>query len=248
MGMIFGKISEEVPEFSSLGHVGSLEVRRYGEQYVATVMSSDFPQARTRDAFQSKAFRTLAGYIGVLSKPQNRKRDGSNKAQAISMTAPVMMTRNEVVAAETTPVEASEAVKKDESPQVDWSMTFILPSKFIKSGEEPPRPLNPAVHVNKMSPRLMAVKQFSWNMNEQSIETNLAEALKELKGNTKYEIMRDSDGNPAYEVFGYNAPFTLPWTKTNEVGILLREQCTTAQSGGDVSSAQSLAGTHVTRM
>jgi len=223
MGALFGKINEEVPDFTSLGKLGSLEIRQYKEQYVATVLSSDFPGAKTRDAFQGKAFRTLAAYIGVLSRPNNEKKE------AISMTAPVMMTRNEVVTAETTPIDQtpSQVAKDGEKPNVDWSMTFILPSKFIKNGKEPPTPLNPAVRIMKMAPRKMAVKQFSWNLNQTSISKNLDEALEELKAqkDTKYEVLRDAQGNAAYEVFGYNSPFTLPWTKTNEVGILLRDQC-----------------------
>jgi len=234
MGMILGVIREETPKYDLVTRIGDLEVRRYGAQYVASVMSSDVPGCRTRDEFQSKAFRMLARYIGVFSTPDN------TKAEPIAMTAPVLMTSNETLKAESEPMAmTAPVIMKDSGGPVDWSMSFILPSKYIKSGTEPPTPKNPAVKVSTLPPRLLAVKTFSWNLNQSNIQANLEKALETMESHSsEFKIIFGDDGAPAYEVFGFNPPWTLPWWKTNEVAILLREQCASDLAGVVASKEQ----------
>lgn len=71
----------------------------------------------------SDAFFALAGYIGVLSAPKN-KSVTSQKAEAIAMTAPVIMQDVSEKIAMTAPVIMSESDKKEETGA--WKNALIV--------------------------------------------------------------------------------------------------------------------------
>ena len=242
MGSVFGKIGEETPRYEvveRLGAGGAVEVRRYGEQWLASVSSADVPEAATQEQFQSVAFRALARYIGVFSRPANAG------AEAISMTAPVVITSADSLAAETgrgggkpvdiamtAPVVLTSADNLAEQTGcaaqpgeagVNWTMSFVLPgSRFIAGGEVPPRPTDPRVRVSKLPPMTKAVLAYSWFISKERNEEKAAELLAVVR-EAKRAVKFNSKGAPIWEVLGYNSPFTLPWARTNEVTVLLEE-------------------------
>ncbi|KAG9415890.1 hypothetical protein AC1031_000272 [Aphanomyces cochlioides] len=228
MGSVFGKISEETPHFESVAHIGDnkdIEIRRYDPLFVASVSSKDVPDATTQEEFTGVAFRTLAKYIGVFTTPENKPRSGeSGPGEAIAMTAPVVMNSNENMAAEGgQPIAMTAPVVMGGTSSVDSTMSFILPSKFIKAGELPPIPLDPKVHITKLPSRLVAVKTFSGNLSKAAATAVATEALAILEKEPKYTVKRNEEGKPVWEYMGYNAPWTLPWCKTNEVAVILNE-------------------------
>mmetsp|Transcript_8846 Transcript_8846/g.12433 ORF Transcript_8846/g.12433 Transcript_8846/m.12433 type:complete len:242 (+) Transcript_8846:80-805(+) len=225
MGMVIGKINEETPEYDSLGRVGDLEIRRYKPVYMAKVSSKDFPEINSSKEFQSAGFRTLAKYIGVFSDPQNVSAD-TETGEAIAMTAPVMMTSNETIDEEGEPIAmTAPVVMSGEGESLDWSMSFILPSKYIKSGKQPPCPTDKRVKIIRVDSRTMAVKRFSGIMTKSRSEEIAQEVVDIVKSQmTTRDIVTNDSGKPAWECMGYNPPFTLPCFRTNEVGVLVKDR------------------------
>ncbi|KAF0705301.1 hypothetical protein AaE_014585 [Aphanomyces astaci] len=234
MGTVFGRIHEETPQYEKLGCIGpndNIEIRRYDPVYVASVSSKDIPGVTTNVQFARMAFGALARYFGVFSAPENRPHSGeSGPGETIPMTAPVVVTTAENAEAEggeqiamTVPVVMSTS-----NDSVDMSMSFILPSKF--ENQVPPTPLDPKVHVKKLESRLMAVKKFSGELIKSTAEAVASEVIGVLELEGKFKIKRNEHGRPAWEYMGYNAPYTLPWFKTNEVAVLLEDVILTSSS------------------
>mmetsp|Transcript_17641 Transcript_17641/g.21723 ORF Transcript_17641/g.21723 Transcript_17641/m.21723 type:complete len:132 (+) Transcript_17641:304-699(+) len=83
MGSLVGHIGEETPTYEVLSKTSEYEIRRYGPRLeVCTSMEEGVDEGAP--------FRRLAGYIGVLSKPQNESKT-AQKPETIAMTAPVVM-------------------------------------------------------------------------------------------------------------------------------------------------------------
>ncbi|RHY52744.1 hypothetical protein DYB34_004333 [Aphanomyces astaci] len=225
MGAVFGKISEETPHFVSLGRIGpngDIEIRRYDPLYTASVSSEDIPTTTTRAEFTRAAFGALARYIGVFAEPQNKPRSGeTGPGEAISMTAPVILASAENAKADGGEPIAMTAPVVLSADRADDTMSFILPSKFIKEGHEPPIPLDSKVRIAKLPSRVLAVKVFSGELTKDIAQAVASEVVGALELEGKYTIKRNKHGLPAWEYMGYNAPFTLPWCRTNEAAVLL---------------------------
>merc|ERR1711871_1916067 len=58
-------------------------------------------------------------------------------------------------------------------------MSFYLPSKY-KSVEEAPRPTDEAITVHMMPTRTVAVRTFSWNLNDANCQSNKRALLADL--------------------------------------------------------------------
>lgn len=210
MGAAFGKINEEMPAHKVVYEGEGFEVWKYPTSVAAVVRAGDIQgeEPLTDGKFTSKAFWALAGYIGVLSEPENTK-DGHT--QKVAMTAPVMM---QPPSQKKSPGEsiAMTAPVLLGPPSSGESMAFLLPSKY-ETVEDAPRPTNAAVNIELMPVRYEAVLGFSGNLdmkNPVQIEKKAAELL---------ELMKKDGLEPSgsYTVAGYNAPFVLPWLKRNEI-------------------------------
>ena len=86
MGMVMGKISEEMPAFTVLHKAVSYEVRKYGPSVVA---ECSYGPGGWEASDGGSPFGALARYIGVFGKAQNEQKGAS---EAIAMTAPVLVT------------------------------------------------------------------------------------------------------------------------------------------------------------
>jgi hypothetical protein len=86
MGMVMGKISEEMPAFTVLHKAVSYEIRKYGPSVVA---ECSYGPGGWEASDGGSPFGALARYIGVFGKAQNEQKGAS---EAIAMTAPVLVT------------------------------------------------------------------------------------------------------------------------------------------------------------
>eukprot|EP00160_Parvularia_atlantis_P002270 Unigene11868_Nuclearia_a/m.36137 Unigene11868_Nuclearia_a/g.36137 ORF Unigene11868_Nuclearia_a/g.36137 Unigene11868_Nuclearia_a/m.36137 type:complete len:118 (-) Unigene11868_Nuclearia_a:42-395(-) len=89
-------------------------------------------------------------------------------------------------------------------------MAFVMPSKYTM--ETLPRPVDPRITLREEPEEFTAVVRFSGLPNDAAYD-RWTKVLRD-------EIARDklqAIGEP--RLFVYNSPFTLPWTRTNEVAI-----------------------------
>ena len=192
MGSVFGKITEEQPEYSVVratdaGPSAEYEVRKYAP---CCVIETTYASARGMvRGDQGGSFMRLAGYIGVLRKPENEKKE------KISMTAPVFM-------------------QPGEAP-TQFTMQFVLPkSKFPNGAVDAPNPTDANVRVLDVGERWMAVRRFSGRMNEELIakESDVLKRAVERDG-----LVRVAKNTDVAQYAGYNPPWTPGMMRTNEV-------------------------------
>ena len=96
--------------------------------------------------------------------------------------------------------EATEEMKK---------MAFVVPGNF---GEQVPEPNNPNLKVKKIEEGLFGSIRYSGLSNE-SKESEMKNRLEEWIQKKGYQ--RESN----YMVASYNAPFTLPMLRRNEIWV-----------------------------
>lgn len=214
MGIVFGKVDVAEPQFDLLlerdGRSVSTpyEIRRYGDRFA---IETEYQGEKERSPFMA-----LAGYIGVMGKPEN---EGD---ESIAMTAPVVMER--------VPNEDSGKAIDMTAPVVrkggvnDGSlkkMQFILPAEY-DSLSKIPKPTNPDVHIVELPPAVGAVHRFTGSYDEESsrkMATWLARQLREDGVD-----MTEEDALEKYQFFGYNPPFTISFLRRNEVWIELTQE------------------------
>lgn len=216
MGMILGKISEEMPKHLVVHRTANYEVWRFTSSSVAAVVHAiDLTDPKTNaiptdERFTGMAFNLLARYIGVFGNPNNEAATGSH--EAIAMTAPVIMDppdREKI--AMTAPVIMDPATGT--SNAAGSTMKFLLPSKY-QTLEGTPKPTNPAVKLELVpSGRCEAVKTFSGNFNMKRASEMAKNFLEELKHDEKITVIGD------WTAQGYNPPFTVPFLKRNEIHV-----------------------------
>lgn len=221
MGGVFGAIREEMPAHEVVYKGENYEVWKYPTSVAAVVsakaLNPDNPPNGKK--FTNAAFWALANYIGVLSTPQNTK---SAEPEKIAMTAPVVMSAPQpekiamtapvVMSAPESEKIAMTAPVVMSPPANDRTMAFLLPSKYKTVGDAPV-PTNPAVSIELMPVRYEAVLAFSGNVpsDQPDIADEKAQTLRDAMAKDGIEPSGE------YTLCGYNAPFTLPWLKRNEI-------------------------------
>ena len=209
MGMVFGKISEEIPRHSLVYNATGFHVRKY-EPSIAAVCKYDGSWGVGSDG---SPFGKLARYIGVFSKPEN---SGSSSApEAISMTAPVLI----------------------DSSKRDHSMMFLLPASKYSSIDQVPTPTNPNVGLRQVPERYLAVRGFNGNLRPARAHEQLDILLGDIAADGKWkpkssagdeegkqQISASGKSGVEWMVAGYNAPFVIPYFKTNEILVTVEPQ------------------------
>ncbi|MFC6836002.1 SOUL family heme-binding protein [Halomarina ordinaria] len=149
--------------------------------------------AQTVAPSENAAFRRLFRYI-----------DGANEASTdLAMTAPVNVEGRGESIPMTAPVEAE---RDDEGVR----MAFFLPSEY--DADSAPRPTDDAVDLVPVPERTLAVRRFSWRPTDRRVARETDRLLATLAG---------ADRDPVAEPFfmGYDAPWTLPFLRRNEVTV-----------------------------
>lgn len=149
-----------------------------------------------RDAALSQGFRLLADFIF-----------GNNSVQTkIAMTAPVEQNTQQKIAM-TAPVEQNKV-------NGQWTVTFVMPSKYTI--ESIPKPNNSAVQLIEIGAEKYITIRFSGRNTERNVKKHERELIKYNLENSIKTV-----GEPKYAF--YNAPFTLPFLRRNEVMFKLAE-------------------------
>ncbi|KAG8376983.1 hypothetical protein BUALT_Bualt09G0121000 [Buddleja alternifolia] len=197
MGMVFGKIPVETPKHEVIHSTNDYEIRKYPPSVVAEVTYDPAQFNSDKDG----GFTILANYIGAFGKPQNQK------PEAIAMTAPVIT--KAAAAAEKIAMTAPVVTQGGGGELV--SMTFILPSKYVKA-EEAPRPVDERVVIREEGEKKYGVVRFS-GVARDEVVANKVEKLKGCLERDGFKVAGD------FLLARYNPPWTLPPFRTNEVMI-----------------------------
>ena len=183
-------MSYEEPGYSVIRESGAVEYRRYEPYLVAETFVADRADF---DSAGNEGFRRLFKYIAGGNTSQSR----------ITMTAPVSQAAQAEKIAMTVPVQQQGA-------GAGWRIAFMLPPKYTL--ETAPRPSDPRVELAAVPARLVAVLRYSGRWTE----SNYLEHRQELLGALSAAGIK-STGEPW--LARYNAPFSLPFLRRNEVLI-----------------------------
>ncbi|WP_058828761.1 heme-binding protein [Haloferax sp. Q22] len=184
--------TERVP-YKTVGRIDGVELRRYPETI----------RVRTTASNGREAFFGLFNYI-----------DGANEGGTpVSMTTPVE-TGTDTRAAGDEATKTGEFISMTAPVEITRAdgatVSFFLPATYTP--ETAPEPTNDDVELVVDPPRTVAVRRFSWwapsvrvSLNERTLQKTLAHAGIEPTGEAR--LLR------------YDAPFTPPWLRTNEVAV-----------------------------
>ncbi|CAI9097732.1 OLC1v1034207C2 [Oldenlandia corymbosa var. corymbosa] len=188
----------ETPNFKVLRRNDQYEIREVEPYVIAeTTMPGNFGFDLNG---ASKSFNVLAEYLF-----------GKNtRKEAMEMTTPVF-TKKSVSEGEkmemTTPVITKKVADQDK-----WKMSFVMPSKY---GTDLPLPNDPSVTIKKVPRKIVAVVAFSGFVSDDEVERRESKLRDALKSETDYRVKQDA----SVEVAQYNPPFTLPFTRRNEIAL-----------------------------
>jgi len=160
-------------------------------QYDPMIIAEVEVEGKREDAIR-EGFRLLADYIF-----------GNNRVeQVISMTAPVQQNENQKIAM-TAPVQ-------QQLTGLSWKISFVMPSKH--NMDSLPIPNNNRVRLKGILPQKFVVIRFSGTNSYENLTENENRLMNYVQAN---EIK--IKGSPKYAY--YNAPWTLPFLRRNEVMI-----------------------------
>ncbi|MCD7471163.1 hypothetical protein HAX54_011476 [Datura stramonium] len=188
----------ETVKFKVLKRSDQYEIREVEPYFVAEATMSgkngfDFNGA-------SQSFNTLAEYLF-----------GKNtKKESMAMTTPVITSRTQSDGERmemTTPV-----ITKRVEDQEKWKMSFVMPSKY---GSDLPLPKDSSVTIKEVPRKTVAVAAFSGFVNDEEVKVRESRLREALKGDAEFQV---KDG-ALIEVAQYNPPFTLPFTRRNEISL-----------------------------
>ena len=189
----FGVRLYEEPRYAVEARLDAgVEIRRYEPRLAAEVVIA----GATPDEELERAFRALFAYIAGANA-------GSAGGEKIAMTAPVEVARQPERIAMTAPVET---VRGDTGTR----MRFFLPARFTR--ETAPTPSDLRVRIVDAPPETLAVLRFSGTASDGEIAQRRGALLRALEASRWRP-----DGEPV--AFFYDAPFTLPFVRRNEVAV-----------------------------
>ncbi len=160
-------------------------------QYEPMIIAEVEVDGKREDAIRD-GFRLIADYIF-----------GNNTVeQNISMTAPVQQKENQKIAM-TSPVQQQLAGKS-------WQISFVMPSKY--NMDSLPVPNNNRVRLKEILTKKFVVIEFSGTNSNENVTEHENQLMSYIEAN-QIKII----GSPKYAF--YNAPWTLPFLRRNEVMI-----------------------------
>jgi len=196
---LYQRNSTDTIPYTVVATVDDVELRRYPRLVVA----------ETEAPSENVAFRRLFRYI-----------DGANEGDAdISMTAPVEVSSGGGVSISmTAPVEVSvggrtpptAATESEPVDDADVRMRFHLPETF--DIDTAPAPTDDSVTLEATPERTLAVRQFSGQPTDGRVDRE-RERLTETLADASVPTV----GDPFF--MGYDAPWTLPFLRRNEVAV-----------------------------
>ena len=164
-------------------------------QYEPMIIAEVEVDGKREDAI-GDGFRLLADYIF-----------GNNTVQqVITMTAPVQQKENQNIAM-TAPVQQQSTGKS-------WRMSFVMPSKYRL--DSLPVPNNNRVRLKEILTKKFVVIEFSGTNSNENVTKHENQLMNYIEANQINII-----SSPKYAF--YNAPWTLPFLRRNEVMIEIKQ-------------------------
>ena len=153
-------------------------------------------EGKREDAIRD-GFRLIADYIF-----------GNNKVKLdIAMTSPVQQQESQKIAM-TAPVQ-------QQSTGRSWQISFVMPSRYIM--ESLPEPNNDRVRLKEILTKKFVVIEFSGTNSNENITEHENKLMNYIAAN-KLKIIG------SFKYAFYNAPWTLPFMRRNEVMIEINQQ------------------------
>jgi hypothetical protein len=164
-------------------------------QYEPMIIAEVEVDGKREDAIRD-GFRLIADYIF-----------GNNTVQRdIAMTAPVQQQESQKIAM-TAPVQ-------QQSTGRSWQISFVMPSKY--SMETLPEPKNDRVRLKEIMTKKFVVIKFSGTNSNENVTEHENQLMNYIEAN-QIKII----DSPKYAF--YNAPWTLPFMRRNEVMIEINQ-------------------------
>ena len=164
-------------------------------QYEPMIIAEVEVDGKREDAIRD-GFRLIADYIF-----------GNNTVERdIAMTAPVQQQESQKIAM-TAPVQ-------QQSTGRSWQISFVMPSKY--SMETLPEPKNDRVRLKEIMTKKFVVIKFSGTNSNENVTEHENQLMNYIEAN-QIKII----DSPKYAF--YNAPWTLPFMRRNEVMIEINQ-------------------------
>jgi hypothetical protein len=183
----------EEPDFTVIDTRGGVEFREYAPFILAETLIKN---ANSRSSANNTGFRRLFRYISGNNTQQEK----------IEMTAPVIQGGAK---AKGEKIEMTAPVQQIETEE-GFVVAFVLPFHFTI--DTAPVPDDPTINLRQIETRMMAVKTFSGRWTEKNFQKYEQQLMTEL-AQSNMKIIGD------VEFAAYNAPFTLPFMRRNEVMV-----------------------------
>ncbi|KAL7195873.1 hypothetical protein ACSBR1_035994 [Camellia fascicularis] len=195
---IFAVPDLETVEFKVLSRRDQYEIREVEPYFIAeTTMPGkygfDFNGA-------SQSFNVLAEYLFGKNTTKDR----------MEMTTPVFTRKTQSDGEKmemTTPV-----ITRKLEDEEKWQMSFVMPSKY---GSNLPLPKDPSVKIKEVPKKIVAVAAFSGFVTDEEVTRRESILRNALKNDPQFQLIEDA----LVEVAQYNPPFTLPFTRRNEIAL-----------------------------
>lgn len=188
---VFGNDKTEIASYNVIQAAAekNIEIREYDSLVLV--------QTPMAGEGRNSAFRRLFKYIS-----------GNNTgAEEISMTAPVLMDNKKQ---EGQKISMTAPVFMDKGGDEKQMMSFVLPSTFTI--DTAPKPKADNVTLRELKDYKVAAIQFNGRLEESNTQKH-KDILMSWISKSDYVVAGD------YKTAGYDAPFTLPWLRRNEVII-----------------------------
>ncbi|SDN01949.1 SOUL heme-binding protein [Halogranum gelatinilyticum] len=204
-GLYSTRSTERVP-YDTLAELDGVEIRRYPRTILVETT------AESNEAAFRRLFRYLSGANESseevsMTAPVASDADG----QTVSMTAPVRTERATTGARDTDSDELSmTAPVRTDDGDGEVTMAFYLPSEYTPATA--PTPTDSRVRLVVQPPQTLAVKTFSWWATDERVTDQRSALL-----DTLAERDLDLRGEPF--LLQYNAPYTPPFLRRNEVAV-----------------------------
>ncbi|KAK3024777.1 hypothetical protein RJ639_044938, partial [Escallonia herrerae] len=188
----------ETVKFKVLSRNDQYEIREV-EPYLVAVATMPGKNGFDLDG-ASRSFNVLAEYL--FGKNTTKEK--------MEMTTPVFTSRTPSDGEKmdmTTPV-----ITKRVEDQDKWEMSFVMPSKY---GSKLPLPNDPSVTIKAVPRKIVGVVAFSGFVTDEEVKRREKTLRNALKKDSQFQVKEGA----SVEVAQYNPPFTLPFTRRNEVAL-----------------------------
>ncbi|XP_065855324.1 heme-binding-like protein At3g10130, chloroplastic isoform X5 [Euphorbia lathyris] len=175
------------------------------------VLPKRFESQNLEEALMTVPNLESVEYKVLSKKEQYEIREVENTTmEKMEMTTPVVTRKIQPYGEKmemTTPV----ITKKTEN-QETWQMSFVMPSKY---GANLPYPKDPSVRIKEVPKKVVAVVAFSGFVTDEDVKQRESKLRNALKNDTNFRVKEGA----SVEVAQYNPPFTLPFTRRNEIAL-----------------------------